>query len=118
MDVERIARPSRRAFEQEYLAAGRPVVIQGGMDGWAAMESWNEPYFRFMVGGREVPIASSPSGKFEFDPEAGPRFHVEIAPLGELFNRMSAPEERGRRVCFVQCVNIPARLPELENDYT
>lgn len=45
--------PAKRFFD-EYVSQSRPVIMRGAADGWPARWRWTDPYFREMIGTKEV----------------------------------------------------------------
>jgi tetratricopeptide (TPR) repeat protein len=54
--VERKYRLSRHDFLRDHYSANRPVVIQGAMDNWAALQKWTPEYLREHYGHLTVEI--------------------------------------------------------------
>eukprot|EP01026_Neomeris_dumetosa_P015123 TRINITY_DN1570_c0_g2_i3.p1 TRINITY_DN1570_c0_g2~~TRINITY_DN1570_c0_g2_i3.p1 ORF type:complete len:372 (-),score=62.36 TRINITY_DN1570_c0_g2_i3:73-1188(-) len=58
--VNVVIMPSLESFSIDYMTKGEhgtPVVISGAMDGWRAMQKWNEvEYLKSVAGARTVPI--------------------------------------------------------------
>jgi Tfp pilus assembly protein PilF len=57
--VERRYRPTRDEFLRDYYSVNRPVVIQGMMDNWPAMEKWTPDHLREHYGHLTVEIQAN-----------------------------------------------------------
>jgi hypothetical protein len=66
--VERVPTLSRDAFFDEYYLKNRPVVIEGALAHWPAMQRWSFDAFRARLGEREVEV--------QFGRESDPDFEV------------------------------------------
>jgi hypothetical protein len=53
-EIERRRSVSGDEFFERYLAASRPVVLTGIMDGWKARERWTPAYFKERLGDVEI----------------------------------------------------------------
>ena len=54
--VERVSRPSREAFFDQYYAANRPVVITDALSDWPALTRWTPEYLKEKAGYHTVEI--------------------------------------------------------------
>jgi hypothetical protein len=54
--IERVRRPAFRDFHEKYLKPGKPVLLDGMMEDWPALEKWTPGFFREIGGGRKVRI--------------------------------------------------------------
>ncbi len=52
--VPRVRTPSRQAFLDDHYAANRPVVIEGAMDDWPAVDAWTLPELKRRLGDRTI----------------------------------------------------------------
>ncbi len=53
----------RETFLRDYVTAGRPLLIQGAMDDWKALEAWNDlAYLKSQAGERRVHATNVESG--------------------------------------------------------
>src|SRR6185503_20837192 len=68
--IERIVPPSLAEFEERYVRASRPVILDGAIRDWPAMERWTTAYFRQRFGEREVPVVRVKNGAL-YDPKTG-----------------------------------------------
>ena len=54
--IERIAKPTKAEFHQNYFKPQNPVIIEGGIDHWPAFKKWNFDYIRSVAGDKRVPL--------------------------------------------------------------
>ncbi|KRY41107.1 Lysine-specific demethylase 8 [Trichinella spiralis] len=54
--VPRVACPSLETFQRDFLIPQNPVVIEGALESWQAMEKWNIAYLMSKCAYRTVPI--------------------------------------------------------------
>ena len=65
--VPRIRQLSGDAFLDHFYAPGRPVVIQGAMEEWPALERWTPQYLRDQVGSAEVEYQGARTANADFE---------------------------------------------------
>jgi hypothetical protein len=70
MQIERIHRPDRRRLEQ-CIAAHKPAIFTGLMDGETATRSWDLPYLQSRIGKQQVEYVRHSSPRIYWDPESG-----------------------------------------------
>lgn len=107
-EVARVAPPSPPDFEREYLAPGRPVVIEGGAAGWPP---WTPDRLRQLLAGRTVKVASSDEDAFGYE-ESGPAYGVEELEFGEAADLITRARPSSRHYYLMQQA-IPREFPEL-----
>lgn len=89
--VARVRGISSETFLDQYYAPGRPVVIEGEMDGWAALERWNPGYLRDLIGSAEVEFQGGRTGSANF--ELYKDNHRQVMPFDGFVDLITA---RGR----------------------
>ena len=57
--VERRHKLTRQEFLRDYYSANRPVIIQGAMDNWAAMNKWSPAWLKQNFGERVVEVQAN-----------------------------------------------------------
>lgn len=60
--IERISPPSPEVFESRYVKASRPVILEGAIGHWPAMQMWSREYFKSRFGERRVPAVRKKNG--------------------------------------------------------
>jgi Cupin-like domain len=56
-EVPRVRKPSREAFLNDFYSQNKPCIIEGALDGWAALEQWQSPeYLKAKCGDRIVEV--------------------------------------------------------------
>jgi hypothetical protein len=111
-DIERIHWPSVDVFTREYVEAGKPVILTGGLGGCRA-GSWTPDYLCSVIGHKRVKVAVSADGSpFTFTTE-GKTFDSEEMTFADVIARMQASSETKYYI-----MQIPVRedLPELAPD--
>lgn len=112
--VPRVAALARDDFQRDYLAAGAPVVIEGGAAGWPALQAWQPERLREKLGGRRVKVASSEHDVFGYD-EAAAAYDVEELSFAEAADLITRVRPSPRRYYLMQ-QSIPREFPELAAD--
>ena len=97
--VERVRAPSRSAFEA-YVRAGTPVILQGAVEGWPALERWSPSYLAELMGDVIVRCKRSTSNAHP-DFRCGDwrrAFATEAMPFRTFLQRIStgSPQSRTR----------------------
>ena len=59
--VERVYRPTREDFENNFFLPQKPCVITGTMDNWKALSLWSTDYLKFTLGSKRAPFHVSSS---------------------------------------------------------
>ncbi|XP_032184485.1 bifunctional peptidase and arginyl-hydroxylase JMJD5 isoform X2 [Mustela erminea] len=54
--VPRLRCPSLQHFRKQFLAPGRPVILEGVVDQWPCMTKWSLEYLQEIAGCRTVPV--------------------------------------------------------------
>ena len=65
--ISRVQQLSSEEFLDNFYAAGRPVVIEGEMDGWPALERWTPAYLARLIGSAEVMFQGGRNDDPEFE---------------------------------------------------
>lgn len=108
--IPRVRSPSARQFLLEFVAPARPVIIEGALAHWPALEQWTFDRLRQRCGQRLVTTYRVKKGELHFDERTG--IIPESLPLAVVLDelaRADAPEHRIRSV-------IERELPELLGD--
>ncbi len=66
MDVERI---TKNEFRPEYLDGCTPILITDGAQDWPAVKEWSPDTLKSKAAKRNLPIAVSDSGRWEYTPD-------------------------------------------------
>lgn len=66
-EIEKVRGLSRDDFLDHYYAASRPVIIEGALDGWPALERWTPDYLVEKVGAAPVELQSGRNGAEDFE---------------------------------------------------
>jgi len=112
MQLHRIPRErslSPTAFQRQYEAPQRPVVMSNFMSGWPAQEKWTLDFFRDQYGDLPVPVVTQDFAK------AGKNYRsaaFEI-PFREYLDKLEAAPTDYRIFLF----NLLQKQPELNQDY-
>jgi hypothetical protein len=77
LEVERRRTVGAEEFFERYLAASRPVVLTGIMEGWEALARWSPAHFKERLGGVEVEVMT---GR-DTDPECDRNFEAHRATM-------------------------------------
>ncbi|MFI9559224.1 TfuA-like protein [Nonomuraea endophytica] len=106
--------PRRQAADigdvRELERARRPVLIEGALDGWPALERWNPGYFREKVGATRVPVELYPSGSYY-----GSWVQSSLR-MDRYLDLLTSPGEAER--CYLAQAPLLDLLPELAEDLT
>ena len=65
--VPRVRAPSSAEFLRHFYAVGRPVVIEGAIDGWPALRRWTPAYLAERVGDAEIEYQGGRDGHPDFE---------------------------------------------------
>ena len=58
-EVPRVKKPSRQAFLDEFYAQNKPCIIEGALDDWAALTTWDGDYLKSRCGDRTVEVQAN-----------------------------------------------------------
>lgn len=103
--IERIAAPSRRAFEQEFVRTRRPVILTGLIEDWPARGRWSIEYLERQWADHRVVSLATRDGVVEVAEDRD----VVFSPLrlGDQLRTMRESNDSGRYV------SVPlASMPE------
>jgi len=111
-EVDRARRPSLDGFVRDYLRPQRPVVLEGVLDDWPALERWSDEYLRRVVGDRRLRVEAltedEASGYF------GRRSLPRSMGFGEYLTAVMADRSVPR--VYLGGISIPGALAELARD--
>lgn len=101
--VPRVRDLSPEDFVARFYAPARPVIIQGELKDWPALELWSPDYLKRKAGGAEIQcqLDRESSGEFELDKDR----HKSSMAFDRMTETFGPPRED-------QCVS-PAALVEL-----
>jgi hypothetical protein len=92
--VGRIEEPSPQAFLRGYVAANRPVIVQGVMERWPALTRWSWSHLAAFLGEHAGEVIVSANGLYpDYISQPSPMTKVAMT-FGELVERM-LPETGG-----------------------
>ncbi|MFG3438818.1 TfuA-like protein [Nonomuraea sp. NPDC047897] len=104
--------PRRRADDiggvRELEQARRPLLIEGALDRWPALDRWNPGYLREKVGRTRVPVEFYPSGSYY-----GSWVQAQLR-MDRYLDLLTSPGEAER--CYLAQVPLLDLLPELADD--
>jgi hypothetical protein len=66
VEIDRRHKLSYIDFVHEYLLPGKPVVLSGALDGWAAVDKWSPEYFKTKYGSMKLSIDGNDYSMAEF----------------------------------------------------
>jgi Cupin-like domain len=108
--IERIQNPTPNQLE-DCIAAHRPVVLSGLMDGQVASRSWDLRYLRSRIGAQEVEYVRHSSPRLYWDPRAG--LPVKTARFEDFADKILLADD-GHFSYLQDDVNS---FPALKNDF-
>jgi len=128
MEIERVKNLSAEDFHARFLAAERPVVIEGAFDAWPARRLWSPDYFKTRYGDlkvqAEILVGDAPAtgtavsvegrGKLTRLPGNRRPFRQQEITLREYFERVEG--STADRQWFVSLQPITRQCPALEQD--
>ncbi|MDP9120310.1 MAG: cupin-like domain-containing protein [Acidobacteriota bacterium] len=95
--VGRVEEPSPQAFHRGYVQANRPVVVQGVMDRWKALNGWSWSYLCSLAGEEAGEVIVSANGLYpDYLSQPSPMTRVAMT-LAEFVDR-SLPHSPGQPV--------------------
>lgn len=115
-EIERLERPSLELFRREYQDRNRPVVIQGVVDRWPAMERWTPEYLSEVAGDAPVTVHFNDSGNFHQWYTTDTRARVDrVVPLRELVQRIFVERDARYYMTEHELSKVsPALLPDVD----
>ena len=104
---------SVKEFKKQFFKADKPVVIQGSMEGWAALHKWSEPrWWRREHGHRTVPI--------ELGVHAAGSLRERLMTLAEFvdehLDRAPAEDDAARSPAYLAQHTLLDQIPQLMHD--
>lgn len=113
--IERVERPTARAFYERYVKPNRPVVITGLTDNWKAIKNWSPEYFRSHYPNAKVVFTTWESTEPTNDPADYYRDRKRrTTSLGEFIDSMNSSKESSRN--YISQYAIFNELPQLKED--
>ncbi|XP_044246109.2 bifunctional peptidase and arginyl-hydroxylase JMJD5 isoform X3 [Ursus arctos] len=106
--VPRLRCPSLQHFRKQFLAPGRPVILEGVADEWPCMTKWSLEYIQEIAGCRTVPV------------EVGSRYTDEewsqtLMTVNEFISKY-VRNESSRDVGYLAQHQLFDQIPELKRD--
>jgi hypothetical protein len=86
--VERVRGLSGEEFLDRFYAPSRPVVIEGAMDGWPALERWTADYLASKIGPAAVEVQAGRDANDDFDIEKDR--HRQVMPFDRFIAAIEA----------------------------
>jgi hypothetical protein len=86
--VERVRGLSGEEFLDRFYAPSRPVVIEGAMKGWPALERWTADYLASKIGPAPVEVQGGRDGHDDFDIEKDR--HRQVMPFDRFIAAIEA----------------------------
>lgn len=113
MEVVRIKNPDLSTFNHKILPADRPVVIEGAIEHWPALERWSPDYFAQRFGDRTTTVYRTHNAKVVFNHQHG--LTNEEQTFSEFTQQITKgmSEHQTRMRC-----SVFNTLPELREDFT
>ncbi|XP_020498149.1 lysine-specific demethylase 8 [Labrus bergylta] len=109
--VPRIRSPSLESFNKKYLLPLKPVILEGVIDHWPALNQrpWSIEYLRSVAGCRTVPV------------EVGSRYTDEewsqtLLTVSEFIDRYIANKDGGNALGYLAQHQLFDQIPELKDD--
>ncbi|XP_060882600.1 lysine-specific demethylase 8 [Labrus mixtus] len=109
--VPRIRSPSLESFNKKYLVPLKPVILEGVIDHWPALNQrpWSIEYLRSVAGCRTVPV------------EVGSRYTDEewsqtLQTVDEFIDRYIANKDGGNALGYLAQHQLFDQIPELKDD--
>lgn len=108
----RIAAPTPREFEKDWLRPGRPAIFTGAMDHWPARRTWSIEHFRRTYGTDTTAVAWTDEGRLARDPRIGIRYG-ETTVDHALDEVLATPRSRAYLVATLE-TQLPRIAREVE----
>ncbi|KAG7505720.1 hypothetical protein JOB18_038334 [Solea senegalensis] len=109
--LPRVKRPSLESFNTNYLLPRKPVVLEGIIDHWPALNThpWSIEYLRSVAGCRTVPV------------EVGSRYTDEewsqsLLTVNEFIDRYICNKDGGKGLGYLAQHQLFDQIPELKED--
>lgn len=107
---------SSEAFLDHFYAPGRPVVIEGALSGWPALERWTPDYLKETVGDASVEYQGGRTAASDF--ELAKDRHKRTMPFSAFIDQICADDSGGNDAyitAYNSATNQSALAP-LQND--
>ncbi|XP_033827333.1 lysine-specific demethylase 8 [Periophthalmus magnuspinnatus] len=109
--IPRLKCPSLESFKSDYLLPLKPVILEGTIDHWPALNDhpWSIEYLRSVAGCRTVPI------------EVGSRYTDEewsqtLTTVNEFIDKFILNKDQGKGVGYLAQHQLFDQIPELKED--
>ena len=108
-ELDRVRGITAREFFHEYYAKRKPVVLEGMMDDWPAMQRWSFDHFREEYGAEEVRVGRC----------FGETQKMELGPyINEMHDLDPEGRSAGLPPLYMEGWYYKEQRPELADDYT
>ncbi len=105
--LARIHASDQRQFD-EFVSSSRPVLVEGALDEWPALSSWNFEYIASRVGERKAPVEFYPNGTYY---ERWLTYEMQVK---RYLNLITAPP--GPELYYMAEIPLDKAFPELAAD--
>ncbi|CAL1588037.1 unnamed protein product [Knipowitschia caucasica] len=109
--IPRVKCPSLESFKSNYLLPLKPVILEGTIDHWPALNyhPWSIDYLRSVAGCRTVPV------------EVGSRYTDEewsqtLTTVNEFIDKFILNKDQGKGVGYLAQHQLFDQIPELKED--
>jgi hypothetical protein len=113
-DIDRVRGLSGDAFLDDYYAPSRPVIIEGAMADWPALERWNADYLARAVGSAEVEYQGGRTGSCDF--ELLKDQHKKRMPFDRFIETINADHGNDAYITAFNSAANASALKPLERD--
>ncbi|XP_043938471.1 uncharacterized protein LOC122811021 [Protopterus annectens] len=137
---DRIPVPSQEDFVEKYLKRSKPVIIEGALADWPAMQTWTYDYLLKEYGSLRVHVKLAPNGVFEgcekaqhfenfknFTVPPSVRSQLKFPDLVVVcpatadvtfaeFLQMMQESSESRASAYLEYSSIPQYMPDMESD--
>lgn len=116
--VERIERPNRDAFYNNYVLPNKPVVISEAINEWEALSSWSIDYFKSIAGKTDIRVEVSPTKIFppvHERPYKQSGYRIESMTFGQYIDKITSGDLVAEGYYFAQ-QPVDVLFPQLMND--
>ena len=118
VEAQSIDKVSSETFEREYLEQNRPVIITDALSDWDAMGKWSPAYLSSALKAKQITVAVSSEGQFNYDPNSGVAEDASRYRYAQMDfeNAVSAICQDGTEHYYLMQRSIPDEFPELLQD--
>jgi hypothetical protein len=109
-----LPRVTRDQFAEKFFARQMPAIVTDATADWGMSGRWSPEYLSSLIGGKQVTVSVSASGKFGYDQsgkETSANFVDERMSFAEAARQVAAGD--GSRQLYIMQQSIPMQFPEL-----